>query len=264
VRPTELREHLTRLEWTGKLERHIPETSPAMPWAHVISILPFVFYGAIFVHMLRLVLAAAEAQKAGGLPRPPDAELLWLLVLIVLSQIARFGSGLVRTREESIGHRLRRKGKLLPAAIVQANSNYYAPGNVDPWPGALLVSFDPKASESPERLDAVARDLARLKHADRSQLPPAHAAVAWWLFHEMAPVESIAIPPELSHGLTECQLSAATLRPDDYEHDGRLWVLALRKNRSPLAVATIPAKLHALAPVPWLRAFFWRWIVCTS
>lgn len=261
MKPRELREQLARLEWTGKLEKHIPEATPAMPWADVISILPFVFYAAIFVHMVRLVLAAAEAQKAGGAPRPPDAEVLWLVLLIVLSQLARFGWGLVRTREESLGRRLRRKGKLVPTAIVQANNNYYDPDNEAPWPGALLVSFDPVALETPEKLDEAARGLARLKHADRSQLPPAHAAVAWWLFHEMAPVESIAIPPELSCGLKECQLSAATLRPGDYEHEGRLWVLALRKSRSPLAVATIPAKVLALPPVPWLKAFFWRWVV---
>jgi hypothetical protein len=261
VKPSETREHLARLEWTGKLAKFLPKYDPAMPWADVVSVLPYVFYAAIFVHLCRMVIAAAELQKAGGEPRPPTEHVLWLLLLVVLSQFARFGWALVRTKEETIGHRLRRKGRLLPTAIVQANQNYYDPDNEDPWPGVALVSFDAKALARPELLDEIAHDLARLKRADRSQLSPEHAAVSWWLFHEMGPIESMPIPPDLSRGLSECQMSCVTLAPGDYEHEGRLWVLALRKSRSPLAVATIPAEVLALPPVPWLKAFFWRWVV---
>lgn len=261
MKPAQTREHLSRLEWTGKLAKFLPKFEPAMPWADVISVLPYVFYAAIFVHLCRMVLAAAELQKAGGEPRPPTGDVLWLVVLVVLSQFARFGWALVRTREESIGHRLRRKGKLLPAAIVQANQNYYDPDNEDPWPGVVLLSFDPKALERPELLDELAQDLARLKHADRSRLSPEHAAVSWWLFHEMGPIESLPIPPDLTRGLAECQMSCVTLAPGDYEHEGRPWVLALRKSRSPLGVSTIPRSVLELPQVPWLKAFFWRWVV---
>lgn len=265
MKPREVREHLARLEWTHKLWKHIPKSEPTMPWADVISILPYVFYAAIFVHVLRIALAAAKAKAEGApgaeLPPPETGDILWLLLLIVLSQLTRFGWGLVRTREETLGHRLRRKGKLVPAAIVQVNENYYRPGNEEPCPGALLVSFDPKALERPELLDEIAHDLVRLKDADRSRLSPEHAAIAWWLFHEMGPIESVPIPSDLTRGLAECQMSSATLAPDDYEHEGRLWVLALRKCRSPLGLTTVSRKVLELPQVPWLKAFLWRWVV---
>lgn len=257
--PRQLREHLFRLEWTGKLHKHLPRLESAMPWADIISLLQYVFYVAIAAHLTRMVLAAAEAQKAGGEPRPPDGDILWLLLLMVLSQVARYGWWLLRTRDEAIGHRLRRRGKLLPAAIVQVHDSYFDPDQEKRCGAWLLMSFDRQAHEAPARLDAIARKLFALKRADRSKLSPEHAAIAWSIFHEIGLTESRSVPEDLTGGLRTCQMSFAWVHREDFHHEARLWVLALPRTRSPLGVAAIPREVLELPEVPWITAFLRRW-----
>lgn len=132
----------------------------------------------------------------------------------------------------------------MPAAIVQANQNFYDPDNAGIAAGRGVLSLDRKALERPGLLDEIAQDLARLEHADRTQLAPEHAAVSLRLFHEMGPIESLPIPSDLTRGLAECQMLCVTLAPGDDEHEERPWALALQSPRSPLGVSMIPRTLQ--------------------
>ncbi|HZN40327.1 MAG TPA: hypothetical protein VFD82_16090 [Planctomycetota bacterium] len=230
------REQLRALERAGKLEKLLAPNDDGMPWADLCWLLQFPAFLGAGIHIARMGMAAAERKAS-----PPDEDIAWLVVLVLVAAVLRFGYPLLRTRAQRVRLKVRRSGLLLPAAVVQCNDQFFAEGNEQWVPGTLLVSFDPQVLSEPERLAKASERLFALKHADRRTLPLAHAAIAWDLYHEMGPTRSLVVPPELSEGLKDCVMVTAMLPPKPLASGRMFTALAVRGDMSPEAVAVIPA-----------------------
>lgn len=232
-----MRERLRDLERQGALE-NLLAPHVEMPFADLIGLLQYPAFVAAAVHLTRMGLAAR-----GTAARPGDGDLLWLVLLLGIAVLLRFGSARWQGRDAIVRQRVRRKGLLLPAAIVQANDSFGDPDNVE-WRAAnLLVSFDEAVLAEPARLVRAAERLLDLKFADRRMLPSAEAALAWDLYHEMGPVVSLPVPVQRAEGLRDAWLVSAMLPPQPLRVGDSLLVLALRGERSPHAVAVLPASV---------------------
>ena len=230
------REQLRELERAGKLEKLLAPNDDGMPWADLCWQLQFPAFLGAGIHITRMGMAAADRQAS-----PPDEDLLWLVVLVLVAAVLRFGYPLLRTRAWRVRLKVRRFGLLLPIAVVQCNDKFFAEGNEQWVPGTLLVSFDPQLLSEPERLGKAAERLFALKHADRRTLPLAHAAIAWRLYHEMGPTRSLSVPPELSEGLKDCVMVSGMLPPKPLASGRMFTALAVHGEMSPEAVAVVPA-----------------------
>lgn len=260
MNPQELRTHLRRLWWRGKLHQLLPGHQSGSPWPEVLFIVHLVFYAAAALHFWRWAPGTEQTDAA-----PPGGGLAWFVTLLLCGVALRVGWPLARSQEQRLKARLRASGELVPATVVQANSAYFDPANRNRYPGSLLVSFDPRAESELDKLDRAGDRVRTLKFADRSQLPRAHADIGWRLYHEIAQIPAYPVPEDLTEGLKDCWLVSASIAPDDYmagpSNGGMMWVLALRGATSPHAVATIPRAVLEQPTPWWLVAFFWRWCV---
>lgn len=236
MNPLEIRKRLDELERASKLEKALDSGGGGAPWAEIVWMLQFPAMIGLAIQVTTMALAVKPDD-----PGPSPAEMAWSAVLVLPVLLLRFGWKLVRSPRERTQVRLRRKGLVVLGAIVQANDRYFYDDNEDWLPGSMLVSFDPKAR--PEALAAGAQKINALKRQDRRTLPPAQAALAWDLYHEMGPSSSLPVPPELVGGLRDCLLVSAMLPPKPLDVDGCFWVLALPGERSADAVAVLPATL---------------------
>lgn len=236
MNPLEIRKRLDELERASKLEKALDSGGGGAPWAEIVWMLQFPAMIGLAIQVTRIALAAKPDD-----PGPPPAEMAWAAVLVLPMLVCRFGWKLFRSARERTQARLRRKGLVVLGAIVQANDRFFDDDNEDWLPGSVLVSFDPKAR--PEALEASAQKINALKGQDRRTLPPAQAALAWDLYHEMGPTSSLPVPPELVGGLRDCLLVSAMLPPQPLAVDECLWVLALPGERSGDAVAVLPASV---------------------
>jgi hypothetical protein len=247
-----LREHLRRLDDIGRLGKLLDRRPHWLPWGEIAWWLQFGAFGGVAAGWLR---GARLASETGSIPA---GERAWLHGLLVLALALRFGARWLRSDWERRFDRVLEAGELVPAAVAQANDRHFAPGNTESWPGAVVISFDPRATSRPELLHGIAARVEALRRVDRRTLPSRHAEVAWTVFHEMHPVRSIPIPGDLTDGVRDCVLATVMLPARPLVRDGLLRALALRGDSSPDALAILPEAAAAHPPVGRLRASLWR------
>jgi hypothetical protein len=205
-----------------------------MPWASWLSAL---WYLGFLAAGVALAVAAINSKQ----PDVVRAQVTVAVVLGLLGLLARGLAFVAVPREERIRNRLCRSGSLVPGAMLQANNRFFDDDNQEPLPGNLLISFDHRALERPERLTAVAASVARLKGADRRTLPAPLAAIAWDLYHELGPTLTLPLPPEHADGLLHTFVISALLPPRPERLGDVFAVLALRGDLSWHAAAVLPA-----------------------
>jgi hypothetical protein len=232
-----VRDRLDDLEKKDKLEKCLAkDDDPTLSVADMAFLLQFFAFLGLIMHVVFMANAAGAAKQA-----PPKEDLAWFALLGFVATMLHFGWKLLRTRRERLLLRLRRKGEVVPAAMVMVNDAWFAEGNEQWWPGAVLVSFDPRAKSEPEVLVKAARGLFALRQQDRRTLPQEHAALAWRLYHEMGPGPNSVVPPALCGGLRDCVLVDAKLPPAPLRDGDLLVALAVAKESSPDAVRMLPA-----------------------
>lgn len=257
MKPAEILVQLRRLEYVGRLGKLLDQDVDHLPWGDVAYVMQVPAFLGVGIHLYRMARGASETREG-----PEQGDLLWLLLLCVVAMTLRLGWRLLRTPTERRHLRVRRRGQLVPATMVQVNDRYFSEGNTASWPGAVLLSFDPLALERPELLSSAAQRLFQLKSVDRRTVPSAHAEIAWSLYHEMWPLASIPVPEDLTSGLRDCVLADAQVPAAPLMQNGHMWALAKPGDLSHHAVAVIPETvLTRERRVSWLRAFVWRWFV---
>lgn len=234
-----LRDTLHDLEKRHKLEKLLaPNQDLGLPWHDMAWLLQFPACIGIAIWVMKMADVATETKAS-----PPPDMLAWLLLLVLVALALRCLGPLLRSKAQKLRDQVRRRGVLVPGAIVMANDAFFAADN-DRWlPATLVVCFDPTAPKQLDRLAAVAKRLHALKGADRRTLPPAHADLAWDLYHEMGPLRSRPVPFELSEGLKDCLMVTVMLPPQPLEHASMLVALALPGELAAEAVAVLPASL---------------------
>lgn len=231
---------LRELDENGKLDKLLGESDDSMPWADIVEMLQWPAMIGIAIHVWQLA-NLASATKAS----PPPAEIGWLFLLVLVALGLRYGSRFLRTQKERLRRRLRRRGLVVPATLVQANNGFFEPDNDKPWPATVLVSFDPTVVDRAETLARVGNRVFGLKRADRRTLSPEHAALAWDLYHEMGPTKVLPVPADLTEGLRDCVLVSVTLPAQPLEIGPSIVCLALPGESSPIGVAVLPASIAA-------------------
>ena len=224
---------LRELDRQSKLEKLLAPVDETLPWAEILNVLHWPAMIGIAIHVCCMALVAKEQPPSRG-------DIGWLALLVFVAIVLKFGSPLARTRMQRLRRQLRRRGLVVPAAIVQANHAFHAPDNKQWLPASLLVAFDPAVLQRPEALAGAAERLFALKGADRRTLPPDHVPIAWSLYHEMGPVASVPVPPELVDGLRDCVLASVMLPPQPLRSTDLLLCLGLSGQPSPHAIAVIP------------------------
>lgn len=235
MNPTELRKHLDRLEKDGKLEKLLESRVEELPWADFSWAMQFPALIGLMIQVVSMATAARPADQG-----PPAVEIAWTLLLALVMLVLRYGWPLLRSARERRRLRLRRRGWVVPAAIVQVNAQFHAHDNTEWCPGSLLLSADPQAFANPKLLLEAADRIGELGTKDRRQMPAAHAEVAWAIYHEMVHVKSVPVPPELAGGLGNCMLVSVHVPPQPLQAAGTLWALTLADDLSPDAVAILP------------------------
>ena len=231
---------LRELEKKGKLEKLLAKADEGMPWGDILWVFGAFGVVGIVVHVVRVGLAAADAGV-----RPPDMELVWLLLLMLVTAALFVVRLFVRSPAGALRRKVRRHGLVVPAVIVQANDAFYDDGN-DQWvPASVLLSFDPAVMDKPELLARLARRVAALKRMDRRLLPADQALLAWDLYHELVPLPSRAVPGDLTEGLRDCIVATVMLPPKPLRDDSLCVCLAVPGSTSCHAVAVIPAEAVA-------------------
>lgn len=236
--PTELRRHLDRLEKDAKLEKLLDAEPAGLPWADIAWAMQFPALVGLVIQIASIATAARPADQG-----PPAAEIAWTLVLALVTLLLRFGWPLLRSPRERRRGRLRRRGWVVPAAIVQVNHRFYAADNTEWCPGSLLVSADPQALADPKLLQTAADRLGGLSSQDRRRMPAGHAEVAWALYHQMVPVASVPVPDEMTGGLRQCQLVTVRVPPKPLSAAGCLWALILADDLASDAAAILPSSV---------------------
>lgn len=229
---TQLRKDLTRLEKKDDLEKLLADAGEGLPWNDFVWMLQFpAFVGAA----IQITIMGMNAKPDDD--SPPAEDMLWMLLLVLVGLAARFLHPLFRSRVQRLRRRLRRKGLVAPAAVVQASGMW---GQLEWVWGIVLCSRDPAVVAEPGRLVDAARGLFELKWRDRATLPDAHAEVAWLLYHELSPVRSVPVPEDLVGGLQDCAVTTVML-PAAPVRDGELLAaLILPGDLDPRAVAILP------------------------
>ncbi|MBI5852155.1 MAG: hypothetical protein HZB39_14165 [Planctomycetes bacterium] len=232
-----IRDRLTELEKQRKLEKLLAKDDAGLSWADMAWLLQIPAFCGVAIHVVRIGLAASGGQE------PPAEDLAWALLLALIAVVLHRGWPMFRTRAERLGHRLRRAGVVVPAAIVQVNHAHFADDNREWHPGSILLSFDPLAAAHPQRLSDAAQRIFALRELDRRTLPAEQVVLAWDLYHSMWPVKSSPVPAELCDGLRDCVLATVMLPPEPLEDGGALAALALPRDLSPDAVRVLPGEV---------------------
>lgn len=233
----DLRTRLDYLEQKSKLEKLLAkDDDPVLSRADMAFVLTLFAYLGVFLHIVAMVNTATETKQA-----PSDVEFAWFVLLALVAVALHYGGKLLRSRRERLLLRLRRRGEVLPAALVMVNNAWFAEDNTQWWPGAIVVSTDPRAAREPELLQATAKSLFALRRMDRRTLPADQVELAWTVYHEMGPTPNQPVPTALSHGLRDCVLASVKLPPEPLANGPLLAALALPGETSPDAVRVLPA-----------------------
>lgn len=235
---TDIAARLRELDGKGELDKLLGESDDSMPWSDIVEILQWPAMIGIAIHVWQLA-NVASATKAS----PSSAEIGWLCLLVLVALGLRYGSRFLRTPKQRLRRRLRRRGLVVPAAVVQVNNAFFAEDNDRAWPGSVLVSFDPTVVDRIETLARVAKRLFTLKRADRRTLAPDHAALAWNLYHELGPTKALPVPADITEGLRDCVLVSVVMPPRPLEVGPSIVCLALPGESSPDSVAALPASI---------------------
>ncbi|MFT4515597.1 MAG: hypothetical protein ACI89X_004941 [Planctomycetota bacterium] len=229
----DLRSRLSRSEKKGDLEKLLNQTDDELPWHDLIWMLQFpAFLGAGI--LVAYMASAANPEDTG----PPVGQMLALAILVLCGTAMHFLHPFFRNRVQKLQRRLRKKGLVVPVALVQANSMW---GQVDEWLyGSVLVSLDPDGVTQPNLLVAAAENVFALKSADRSTLPKDQRETAWNLYNELAPVRAVKVPESLTPGLSKCLLASVLLPPEALCEGSLLFALALPNDLDPNAIAILP------------------------
>jgi len=227
-----IRQNLTRLEKQDDLEKLLADADEGLPWNDFVWMLQFpAFVGAA----IQITIMGMNARPEDDMP--PAEDMLMALLLILLGLGMRFLHPLFRSQRQRLRRRLRRKGLVVPAKVVQASPMW---GQLDWVWGIVVFSRDPAVLEAPERLVDAARGLFELKWQDRGGLPDAHAAIAWTLYHEISPVRSQRVPDQLANGLKDCVMATVMLPAEPLRSGDLLMALVLPDELDPYAVAVLP------------------------
>ncbi len=233
----DLRARLDFLEQKSKLEKLLAkDDDPVLSRADMAFVLTLFAYLGLFLHIVGMVNTATETKQA-----PSDVEFAWFVLLALVAAALHYGGKLLRSRRERLLLRLRQRGQVLPAALVMVNQAWFDEQNTQWWPGAIVLSADPRAEREPELLQATAKALFGLRQKDRRTLPADQVALAWTVYHEMGPSPSQPVPAALSHGLRDCVLASVQLPPEPLANGPLLAALALPGETSPDAVRVLPA-----------------------
>ena len=242
--PRDLRTRLDELERESRLEKLLAkDDDPSLSLADMAFLLMLCAYLGLVIHIVRMA-QEATATKAS----PPPAEFAWLVLLALVAVALQYGGRLLQSRSERLLLRLRKQGEVVPAALVMVNQAWFDEENTRWWPGAIVLSSDPRASAEPALLQATAKALFRLRQQDRRQLPPDQVELAWDLYHEMGPGPSLPVPAALSHGLRNCVLASAKLPPAPLANGPLLAALVLPGETSPDGVRVLPAAVRRDGP----------------
>jgi len=233
----ELNRRIRDLEKDDKLDGMLASVDEGLPWSDFLWMLQFPAYIGIAIQVTRMGMAASESDDG-----PPPEQLAWLMLLVVIALALKFLHPLARNRMQRLRRRLRRRGVVAAAAIVQAHDQWLE--SDEWWPGTVLISFDVEAMKEPQRLVEAARSLFSLKHADRRELPEEHAGIAWSMYHEMGHLHTRPVPPDLTNGLARCYLATVDLPPEPLKLGEGYLALALEGVEDPAAVAMLPAEVR--------------------
>lgn len=229
---TQLRKDLTRLEKKDDLDKLLADAGEGLPWNDFVWMLQFPAFVGAAIQITIMGMNAKPDDES-----PPAEDMLWMLLLVLVGLAARFLHPLFRSRVQRLRRRLRRKGLVAPAAVVQASGMW---GQLEWVWGIVLCSRDPAVVAEPGRLVEAARGLFELKWQDRATLPDAHAEVAWLLYHELSPVRSVPVPADLAGGLQDCTVTTVMLPAAPVRDGDLLAALVLPGDRDPRAVAILP------------------------
>ena len=233
----DLRTRLDALEKKSKLEKLLAkDDDPELSRADMAFVLQLFAVLGLVIHIVRLANAATDTQQS-----PTPGEFAWLVLLALVTPALQWGGKLLRSRRERLLQRLRQRGQVLPAALVMANQAWFDEENTRWWPGAIVLSADPRAEREPELLQATAKAIFGLRHKDRRTLPADQVELAWTVYHEMGPSPSQTVPAALCHGLRDCVLASVKLPPAPLANGPLLAALALPGETSPDAVRVLPA-----------------------
>lgn len=229
----EMRGRLTKLEKEGDLEKLLASADEGLAWNDFVWMLQFPAFIGAAIQITYMGLNAKEGDES-----PPGEELLWMLVLVLIGAAMRFLHPLFRNKIQKLRFRVRRKGFVVPGALVQANAMW---GKVDDWVhGSILICFDANILNQPNLLVDAAQAIFALKNVDRSTLPKEQRAVAWSIYNELAPVRSVKVPESLTKGLKDCIMATVLLPPEALCEGSLLFALAVKDNLDPNAVAVLP------------------------
>jgi len=233
---SDVRGRLSKLERKEDLEKLLATVDEGLPWHDFVWMLQFPAYIGAAIQVTMMGMNAKEGDDG-----PPGEEMAWLLLLVLIGVAMKFLHPLFRNKLQKLRRRVRKKGFVLPAALVQANSLW---GQVENWVhGSVLICFDPNIVNKPELLTEAAKSVFALKGVDRSTLPKDQRALAWSLYHELAPVRSIKVPESLTGGLKNCIMATVQLPPEALCEGSLLFALAVPDNLDPNAIAMLPEEV---------------------
>lgn len=232
-----LRARLDELERKSRLEKLLAkDDDPELSLADMAFLLQLFAFLGLGIHIVGMANAATATKEA-----PPPAEFAWFVLLALVAAALHYGGPLLKSRRERLLLRLRQRGDVVTAALVMANHAWFDEGNTRWWPGAVVLSFDPRAAQEPQLLQATARALFALRRQDRRTLPKDQVELAWTLYHEMGPSPCQPVPAALCHGLRDCVLASVKLPPSPLQNGPLLAALALPGEASPDGVRMLPA-----------------------
>jgi hypothetical protein len=185
-----------------------------------------------WVSIVAMAIAAARGRVA-----------VWIGLLLIASVFF-----LVGRLNTPVGERVRAKllkqGKLTRAAFVAVNDRWFREGNTDAYPGFVLISLDATLAADSQRFRSVVEALYEIRNADRSQMDPGLAALAWAFYHEMNTRTARVRVPDGFAGASETWLCGTMFPPGTaLDEDGCVWVLALPDEDDMEAVAVLPRSL---------------------
>jgi hypothetical protein len=234
-----LRDRLRTLLRKGELDKVLaPTDDDALPWSTWFEVNVWM----ATVGAAAAIYAVAVRERPAD-ARPSAAELVPAAALVVLVLAFKVLAKVAVPRWQRRRRALVGRGRFVPAALVQANTAWFADDNEQWLPASIVVSFDAAAAEQPTRLELVAGRLQRAKETDRRQLAPDEAWLAWDLYHELGPLSARAIPAALCGGLRDCWLASVLLPPRPLRLGDLPLVVALPDDRSPGAASALPAEL---------------------
>ena len=235
----------SRLKAGGLREFLAPSGRVELPWSSWFFVVGWV----------AIVSAGIAARRIGdaspGEGAPPVEAFLPVALLVLAWVLGMVLSMTTRTREERCERALKKKGVVVPAAVVMANGNWQ---DVHPderegscrgqwWQGVVVYGFDPEVEE--RVLEEAGRALFDLKTSDRTALDPERLVLAWTLWQEQAGHQGLRVPDGFVSGLRDAWMASVPLPHDPLRHGDCVVALAVPNDPTPGSVVVLPAEAGA-------------------